>query len=136
MGAQVIRHHIRHAFMQKEMIAIFKFADKRSFQAMNDMPFFAPMVSHVSFGVFDQTDAKSIELNGLPHGRPCFSRMFRFFNKAPVYCLKRYVGHCKDFFLSTAYKPVQTYDCMAFLQPVIVFLPNETIHLISDCFYN
>jgi hypothetical protein len=60
---------------------------------MNNMSFFAPMIGHISFGVFYYANPQCGVLERLPPGCSGFSGVFGFWYGCPVNGLKWYLAH-------------------------------------------
>ena len=84
MGTQLIRHNVTHAFAQREPLTVLHFADKFTFQTMYQVPFLAPVIGDVAWGIFHDAEAEAGQLEGLPISCAGCAGVLGFGDEGPV----------------------------------------------------
>src|SRR5258708_7578389 len=81
--------------------AVLQLTRKFTFQTIDYMSFFTPMVGQVTFTIFYHSDPQALKLNGLPIGNSGLTLVLRPGNSFPINYLKGYVLkiHAICFFL-------------------------------------
>src|SRR5688572_19427221 len=94
-----ICHLITDAGCQDENSPVCQLRFQPTFQAKQDMPFFAPVVSQITWTVCDHANANLAKMLCAPEGSAARSLMLGNWNRVPVGGSKRDIFHLHRVFL-------------------------------------
>jgi hypothetical protein len=89
-------HLVTHPRFKGEFSPLRQLRMQLTFQAQQDVPFFAPVARQVARGVLNQAHPDVIELLRASIGHACLTRVFRHFDLRPVRRTKWDVFHLHD----------------------------------------
>ena len=104
MGFCMVSHLVTHAGLEDKFSAIFQFRVQLTFEAKQDVPLAAPMVSQVACRVFDHANADVAEMLRAPVSCATVSLVLGSVDAGPIGGSEWNARHVHDFSLSLSFQ--------------------------------